>query len=308
MLLKTNVDIPIDSIKINFDSEGLWILNIALAIIMFGVALSIKIDDFKLLIKKPKILFVGIFSQFFLLPALTFVAILIIKPHPSFALGMMMIAACPGGNISNFFSKMANGNAALSVSLTAFATLICIIMTPFNLQFYGGLYEPTNAILKTVELDPFSLFKLVLLILGVPLILGMLTNIYFEETAKKIEKKLKPFSMIIFLALIVIAVYDNLDIFLNYIHLVAGLVIFHNIGAYFIGFYTAKTFGLEKRDRKTISMETGIQNGGLGLLLIFQFFDGLGGMALFAAFWSIWDIFSGLVLATFWTKDNKQLK
>ncbi len=307
MLLKTNVDIPIDSIKINFDTEGLWILNIALAIIMFGVALSIKIDDFKLLIKKPKILFVGIFSQFFLLPALTFVAILIIKPHPSFALGMMMIAACPGGNISNFFSKMANGNAALSVSLTAFATLICIIMTPFNLQFYGGLYEPTNAILKTVELDPFSLFKLVLLILGVPLILGMLTNIYFEETAKKIEKKLKPFSMIIFLALIVIAVYDNLDIFLNYIHLVAGLVIFHNIGAYFIGFYTAKTFGLEKRDRKTISMETGIQNGGLGLLLIFQFFDGLGGMALLAAFWSIWDIFSGLVLAAFWTKDNKQL-
>lgn len=308
MLLKTNVDIPIDSIKINFDTEGLWILNIALAIIMFGVALSIKIDDFKLLIKKPKILFVGIFSQFFLLPALTFVAILIIKPHPSFALGMMMIAACPGGNISNFFSKMANGNAALSVSLTAFATLICIIMTPFNLQFYGGLYEPTNTILKTVELDPFSLFKLVLLILGVPLILGMLTNIYFEETAKKIEKKLKPFSMIIFLALIVIAFYDNLDIFLNYIHLVAGLVIFHNIGAYFIGFYTAKTFGLEKRDRKTISMETGIQNGGLGLLLIFQFFDGLGGMALLAAFWSIWDIFSGLVLATFWTKDNKQLK
>jgi len=308
MLLKTNVDIPIDSIKINFNTEGLWILNIALAIIMFGVALSIKIDDFKLLIKKPKILFVGIFSQFFLLPALTFVAILIIKPHPSFALGMMMIAACPGGNISNFFSKMANGNAALSVSLTAFSTLICIVMTPFNLQFYGGLYEPTNTILKTVELDPFSLFKLVLLILGVPLILGMLTNIYFEETAKKIEKKLKPFSMIIFLALIVIAVYDNLDIFLNYIHLVAGLVIFHNIGAYFIGFYTAKTFGLEKRDRKTISMETGIQNGGLGLLLIFQFFDGLGGMALFAAFWSIWDIFSGLVLATFWTKDNKQLK
>ena len=308
MLLKTNVDIPIDSIKINFDTEGLWILNIALAIIMFGVALTIKIDDFKLLIKKPKILFVGVFSQFFLLPALTFVAIIIIKPHPSFALGMMMIAACPGGNISNFFSKMANGNAALSVSLTAFATLICIVMTPFNLQFYGGLYEPTNTILKTVELDPFSLFKLVLLILGVPLILGMLTNIYFEETAKKIEKKLKPFSMIIFLALIVIAFYDNLDIFLNYIHLVAGLVIFHNIGAYFIGFYTAKIFGLEKRDRKTISMETGIQNGGLGLLLIFQFFDGLGGMALLAAFWSIWDIFSGLVLATFWTKDNKQLK
>ena len=307
MLLKTNGDILIDSIKINFDTEGLWILNIALAVIMFGVALGIKIDDFKLLIKKPKILLVGVFSQFFLLPALTFVAILIIKPHPSFALGMMMIAACPGGNISNFFSKMAKGNSALSVSLTAFATVICLLMTPLNLQFYSGLYEPTNEIIKTVQLDPIELFKLVLLILGIPIVLGMLLNHYFEEISKKIEVLLKPFSIIVFLALIVIAFYDNIDVFLNYIHFVAGLVIFHNIGAYCIGFYTAKTFGLEKRDRKTISMETGIQNGGLGLLLIFQFFDGLGGMALLAAFWSIWDIFSGMVLAIFWARDNKQL-
>ena len=112
MLLKTDINISIDNIKINFDTEALWILNIALAVIMFGVALSIKLTDFKRLLQKPKLLLVGVFSQFFLLPALTFVAILIIKPHPSFALGMMMIAACPGGNVSNFFSKMAGGNAA----------------------------------------------------------------------------------------------------------------------------------------------------------------------------------------------------
>ena len=308
MLLKTDLNIPIDDIKINFDTEALWILNIALAIIMFGVALAIKVDDFKRLIKKPKILLVGIFSQFFLLPALTFLAIVLIEPHPSFALGMIMIAACPGGNVSNFFSKMAKGNAALSVSLTAFATLVCLVMTPFNLQFWGGLYEPTNAILKTVELDPFELFKLVLLILGIPLILGMLVNHFYEKTAKKIERVLKPFSMIVFLALIIIAFYDNIDVFLDYIYLVAALVILHNIGAYIIGFYTAKTFGLDKRDQKTISIETGIQNGGLGLLLIFQFFDGLGGMALLAAFWGVWDIFSGMALAAYWgrKKSNEQ--
>ena len=304
MLLKTDINIPIDDIKINFDTEGLWILNIALAIIMFGVALSIKIDDFKLLIKKPKILLVGVFSQFFLLPLLTFVAISIIKPHPSFALGMMMIAACPGGNVSNFFSKMAKGNAALSVSLTAFATVVCLIMTPFNLQFYGGLYEPTNEILKTVELNPLELFKLILLILGIPIIFGMLVNHFYEHTAKKIEIVLKPFSMIIFLALITIAFYENIEIFLDYIHLVAALVIFHNIGAFLIGFFSAKGFGLKKREQKTISIETGIQNGGLGLMLIFQFFDGLGGMALLAAFWGIWDIFSGMILGMYWGRKN----
>lgn len=300
MLLITDLKIPIDSIKINFDTESLWILNIALAIVMFGVALGIKVEDFHRLLKKPKILLVGIFSQFILLPLITFLAIIIIKPHPSFALGMMMIAACPGGNVSNFFTKMAKGNAALSVSLTAFATIICLIMTPFNLQFWGGLYEPTNSILKTVELNPFELFKLVLLILGIPLVFGMLVNHYDEKSARKIESYLKPFSMIVFLILIMIAFYENLDVFKKYIYLVAALVIFHNIGAFIIGFYSAKSFGLNSKDRKTISMETGIQNGGLGLLLIFQFFDGLGGMALLAAFWSIWDIFSGMALGAYW--------
>ncbi|MEE9409234.1 MAG: bile acid:sodium symporter family protein [Polaribacter sp.] len=296
--------IDIDSIKINFDESGLWVLNIAIAIIMFGVALGIKIDDFKRLFKKPKIVFVGVLSQFILLPAFTFLAIIIIEPHPSFALGMMMIAACPGGNVSNFFSKMAGGNAALSVSLTAFATLICIVMTPFNLQFWGSLYAPTNEILKTVSLNPFDLFKLVSLILGIPLFFGMLIKHYHSEMAKKIEKILKPLSMLVFIALIFIAFSQNLDVFVNHIHHVIFLVILHNIFAFILGFYTAKSFGLNEQDRKTISMETGIQNGGLGLLLIFGFFEGLGGMALLAAFWGIWDVFSGIILATYWGRKK----
>tara|TARA_B100000768_G_C11221991_1_gene350970 strand:- start:14 stop:946 length:933 start_codon:yes stop_codon:yes gene_type:complete len=307
MRLQTNTVIDIDTIKINFDTESLWVLNIAIAIIMFGVALGITIDDFKRLFKNPKIVFVGVLSQFILLPALTFLAILVIKPHPSFALGMIMIAACPGGNVSNFFSKMAGGNAALSVSLTAFATLICIVMTPLNLQFWGSLYEPTDAILKTVALSPFDLFKLVSLILGIPLICGMLVKYYYTVMASKIEKILKPLSMFVFIVLIFVAFSQNLDIFVNHIHHVLFLVIFHNIFAYILGFYTAKSFGLDKRDAKTIAMETGIQNGGLGLLLIFGYFEGLGGMALLAAFWGIWDVFSGMALATYWGRKNKKI-
>ncbi|SHN02951.1 bile acid:sodium symporter family protein [Polaribacter sp. KT 15] len=301
-----NNQIDIDAIKINFDSSGLWVLNIAIGIIMFGVALGISIDDFKRLLKNPKILFVGVLSQFILLPAFTFLIILLLKPYPSFALGMMMIAACPGGNVSNFFSKMAGGNAALSVSLTAFATLICIFMTPLNLQFWGSLYEPTNSILETVALDWIDLLKLVSLILGIPLFFGMLIKHYHSEMAQKIENVLKPLSMLVFIALIFIAFSQNLEIFVNHIHHVLFLVIFHNIFAYFLGFYTAKSFKLNKKDTKTIAMETGIQNGGLGLLLIFGFFDGLGGMALLAAFWGIWDVFSGILLATYWGRNSKK--
>ena len=111
--------------------------------------------------------------------------------------------------------------------------------------------------------------------------------------------------MVVFIALIFIAFSQNLSIFSEYIHHVLFLVIFHNIFAFILGFYTAKVFGLNKRDTKTISMETGIQNGGLGLLLIFGFFEGLGGMALLAAFWGIWDIFSGMALATYWGRKRE---
>lgn len=294
----------LDSLKINFDTEGLWVLNITLALIMFGVALGISLEDFKRLFKNPKIVLTGVVSQFILLPVVTFIFIKLANPMPSIALGMMMVAACPGGNISNFMTQMAKGNAALSVSLTAFATLVSLVMTPFNLHFWGNLYAPTADILQRIELDPLELVKLVTLILGIPLILGMWVRKKKPNLADKLSKILKPVSLFIFMLFIVIAFYDNFNIFINYVHYVLILVIAHNILALLTGFYFAKAMRLSYKNQKTLSIETGIQNSGLGLLLIFSFFEGLGGMALLVAFWAIWDIFSGVVLAGYWSKEK----
>ncbi len=292
----------LDNLKINFSNDNLWILNVVLAIIMFGVALDITAEDFKNLFKQPKTMLVGVFSQFIALPFLTYLLVLIVQPIPSVALGLMMVGACPGGNISNFLSKMAGGNTALSVSLTAFATLLSVVMTPFNLGFYGNLYKPTQEILSQVSLDPITLFKLVSLILGVPLFFGMLVRFYKPQLAVRIAKVLKPFSIVVFIMMILGALIQNWTIFLGYIHHVIALVIAHNFIAIALGFALATLFKLSRKDRKTISIETGIQNAGLGLLLIFQFFEGLGGMALLAAFWGVWDIFSGLGIAYFYSK------
>ncbi len=298
----------LDSLKLNFNTENLWVLNITLAIIMFGVALGITFNDFKRLLKSPKILLTGIFSQFFLLPFVTFIFIKLVNPMPSIALGLMMVAACPGGNISNFMTQMAKGNTALSVSLTAFATLISLVMTPFNLHFWGNLYAPTATILKTVELDPLELVKLVSLILGLPLIIGMLVKKYKSNLADKLAKILKPVSLTVFMLFIIIAFYDNFDIFINYIHYVLIIVIAHNLLALSSGFYFAKLMQLSYINQKTLSIETGIQNSGLGLLLIFSFFNGLGGMALLVAFWAIWDIFSGIAIASYWSQQKLKEK
>jgi len=137
----------VDDIQINFNADNLWVVNLTLSLIMFGVALDIKMSDFTNLLKSPKPVIVGIISQFILIPFVTFLMIIIIKPYPSVALGMIMVAACPGGNISNFMTKLAGGNAALSVSLTAFASVAALIMTPLNFAIWGSFYEPTSEIL-----------------------------------------------------------------------------------------------------------------------------------------------------------------
>ncbi|GAA4281575.1 bile acid:sodium symporter family protein [Gaetbulibacter aestuarii] len=294
----------LDAVKINFDAGALLGLNIALAIVMFGVALNITLNDFKILMRQPKLVLVGLLSQFVLLPFFTFLLVSLVNPQPSIALGMIMVAACPGGNISNFMTHLAKGNTALSVSLTAFATALAVIMTPFNFELYGQLYKPTAIILKSVELNPWELLKVVSLILGIPLILGMFIRFKKPVFAVKCSKFLKPISILIFIAIVVIAFMNNLDVFYNYVQHVLVLGISHNILAIVLGLAVAYLFKLNLKDRKTIAIETGIQNSGLGLLLIFTFFQGLGGMAILVAFWGIWHIISGLTLATYWSKKT----
>ena len=293
-------DSVLDTVRINFNSETLWVLNFALAFVMFGIALEISLADFKRLFKNPTPIVVGIFSQFLLLPAITFLLVITIEPFPSIALGMFMVAACPGGNISNFISHLSKGNTALSVSLTAIATLLAVVMTPLNLQFWGTLYAPTATIINEVAIVPIEMIKLVALLLGVPLILGMYLHHLSPKIAKQMAKVLKVLSLVFFVGLICIALYNNRAIFMEYVFYVFWIVVIHNLIAFTTGFSLAKLFRLSEENIRSITIETGIQNSGLGLLLTFTFFDGLGGMALLAAFWGIWHLVSGLLLAGFW--------
>ena len=294
----------LDDLRLNLNQDSLWVLNLCLALIMFGVALDLKVSDFKRLIDTPKASIVGLTSQFILLPFVTFLLVLVIEPQPSIALGMMLVAACPGGNISNFLTHLSKGNTALSVSLTAVGTVLAIVMTPFNLELWAGLYPPTALLLKEVQLDALDLFKAILLLAGLPLTIGMIFAHHMPVLAAKVSRGVKPMSILIFLAFVILAFANNIDHFLNYIHLVLIIVFIHNAAALLTGYWAARLSGLSKEDQKTIAIETGIQNSGLGLLLIFSFFNGLGGMAIVAAWWGIWHIISGLIIATYWSRST----
>lgn len=296
----------IDAIRLNFSPESLMLLNAILAIVMFSIALDLKPSDFKALARTPKALLTGMVSQFLVLPVLTYLMLLVTNPQPSIALGLILVAACPGGNISNFITHRAGGNSALSVSMTGIATVAAIVMTPFNVAFWGNLYEPTRAILRQTTLDPVSIAITVFFMLILPLILGILVNIRRPDLAARIRTTMQRISMAIFIGFIVLALAANWNFFLSFAGAVAGLVVLHNALALSGGYLTATVMRLSEYDRRAITIETGIQNSGLGLVLIFAFFGGLGGMAVAAAFWGIWHAISGLALAFIWSRREAQ--
>ncbi|HEY9020342.1 MAG TPA: bile acid:sodium symporter family protein [Paracoccaceae bacterium] len=288
----------IDEAVLDFSAGSLVLLNGILAVVMFSIAIDLAPRDFRVLARAPKPLIVGLVSQFVVLPVLTFLLVLAVRPQPSVALGLMLVAACPGGNISNFITHRAGGNAALSVSMTAFATVAAILLTPLNIAFWGSLYAPTAEILRATAIDPVNIAITVGLMLVLPLVLGVTLNARRPDVTRKLRQPLQWVSMAIFVGFIIIALAANWAQFLTYAGGIAGLVILHNALALGGGYATASLAGLSAFDRRAVTIETGIQNSGLGLVLIFGFFGGLGGMAVVAAFWGIWHAISGLALAS----------
>jgi BASS family bile acid:Na+ symporter len=285
---------------------------LVLGFIIFGVALDIKIDDFKRVLENPKGVLIGLGLQFIAFPALTFLVIWGASQspqtafYPSVALGMLLLAACPGGNMSNFFTHLAKGNTALSVSMSAVSTVAALVMTPLNFSFWGSLLPSTNALLSKLAIDPIDMLMTIIILLGIPLALGMFIAHYKKSLADKIKKPMKYFSILFFVVLIFGALLVNFQTFIDYIGTFAFVVFLQNSLALTLGYWGARGAGMSHRDSKTVSLEVGIQNSGLGLILFFQYFEHLGGMGIIVAWWGMWHIISGLTLSLYW--QRKELK
>lgn len=294
---------------------GSTLLNFVLAFVMFGVALGIKPATFVDIVKNPKSIIAGIACQLVLLPALTLVLTMVMGPFisPMIALGMILVAACPGGNISNFITSLSNGNSELSVSLTAFNTAACVFTTPLNFAFWGKMYlnfagNHGIATLPELEIPLGEIFQSIFIIMGIPLILGMLCAHYLPKLTKILKKPLQYLSVIVFIAMVVIIFKGNWEVFKVCIRYIILVVIIHNLLALGIGFGTSTVLKLPYKDRRTLTIETGIQNSGLGLILLLNpniFPDtgawaNNGGMLVITACWGVWHIISGLTLAYLW--------
>ncbi len=304
--------LELDPVKINFNATGMHIINIILGFVMFGVALGIKPGQFKDLVKKPKPTILGLISQLLALPLITFLIVIIFSKYitPMVAMGMILVAACPGGNISNFMSSISRANTELSVGLTASTTALSVITTPGNFALWGGLYvryinKHGIHALQPLSIDKWQMFETVFILLGVPLVLGILVARYLPKLTKTIHKPIQIFSIAFFVLMVVLAFSQNFDLFLQYIFYVFFIVLIHNALALGTGYSIGKIFNLADTNVRTLTIETGIQNSGLGLVLLFnpKIFPPelmLGGMLFITAWWGIWHIVSGLSIAAYW--------
>lgn len=295
-----------DEILLNFNPGTLIILNVVLGLIMFGIALDTTIDDFKVVLRKPKPFVIAIVAQLLVLPAVTFGLTLVLPVTPSMALGMILVACCPPGNISQVLTHRAGGNVALSVSMTAVSNILYIFLLPLSVAFWGSLHPTARDLLTAVSLNPWTMLLDILLIIGLPFVVGLFLRNRVPAFAKRVQPFVKWFSLLALVGFIVAALAGNWAYFVAFLGVIVLVVTVHDAVALAIGYGTAVAGGLGTRERKAMTFEVGIRNAGLGLGLVFTFFGGLGGMAIVAGWWGIWDIIAGLVVAALWARHTKR--
>ncbi len=295
--------LPVDEIRLNFNPASLAVLNAVLGFLMFGIALDTRLEDFRRVLRMPVAFAAGIAAQFLVLPAITFALTLVLQPAPSIALGMILVACCPPGNVSNILTHRAGGNVALSVSMTAVSNAISVVAMPLNFAFWGGVHPTASPLLTRIALDPVQMFVHILLIIGLPFVLGLACVHRFPVWTERFKKPLRILSFLALIGFIVGAIAGNWRYFLDYVGLVLLAVVLHDALAFGTGYVVARAARLSDYDRRAVSIEVGIRNAGLGLVLIFSFFDGLGGMAVVAGVWGFWDIIAGLILADWWARQ-----
>lgn len=283
-------------INLNFSPESLVVLNLCLAFIMYSVALHLRWENLRYVLKSPKAVVVGLISQYLFLPALTALLIYLLQPSPSLAAGMILLAACPGGNVSNFFALIGRGNIELSVTLTTISSLASAFTTPLLFVLLSSLLLAQRDDV-TIELPFLPTLLTISWVIVLPAAAGMLTARRFPNFAERVKKPMQNLSMLVLVGFIISALSGNFDVFLQHILAIFWIVALHHFLASLGGYTLPLLFKRGAADRMSIALETSVQNTALGLVITFNFFDGNGPMAFVLAWWGVWHLIGGYTFA-----------
>lgn len=280
-------------------------LAAAIAFIMLSIALGLKTRDFAFIRSHPASILIGITTQLLGLPIMTLALVSALDPNPEVALGMLVVACCPGGNTSNLLTRLGHGDTAYSVSLTMVSSIFAATLLPVTILFWTGIYTPTSELLDTVDIDRVAFVTTTSMTLLFPLLIGLLVSHKAPEQAQKMHKLFMPLSVVILLGVIIAGISSNFDMLVNHAHSIFPLVITHNGLGFILGAVAGLLFLKKGPKVRALSFEVGIQNSGLGMLIVLAHLEGVGGAAVVVGAWGIWHLIAGfLIVAGLRFKDS----
>ncbi len=271
-----------------------WIapyISILLGIIMFGMGMTLSVDDFKEVLKHPKKVAIGVLAQFTIMPLIAFGLAVGFKLPPEVAAGVILVGCCPGGTSSNVMTFLARGNVALSVAITSCTTLLAPFVTPALILWLASKWLPVSA---------GDMFLSVVKIVLIPIILGLIAKILFRKQVEQSVKAMPLVSVIAIVAIVAAVVSGSQQKIAETGLLILLVVVLHNCLGYLLGFWIARLLNVDYSDQKAIAIEVGMQNSGLGAALAAAHFSPLA--AVPSAIFSVWHNISGSLLATWWSK------
>ncbi len=286
----------LDAVRIDLAPGAQILMPVSLAVIMMSVALNLHLKDFALIRQRPVQFLGAAATQVLGLPALTLALVHLIDPVPSIALGMIVVACCPGGNVSNFLTHLAKGDTAFSVSLTATSSLAAALLTPVSILFWTSLYAPADALVDAIEVSPVPFVVQTTLILAIPLIIGMALAHRYPATSARVRPGFTLAALAILIFLVFGGLASNWALFTATAFSVLTIAMLHNALGFLLGAGVARALAMDAPRRRSVTFEIGIQNTGLALVILLGQFEGLGGAASITALWSVWHLFAGGML------------
>lgn len=269
---------------------------------LFGIALETEIKDFRDVVRRPGVIAVGILAQVIVVPALTVLLTLALDVRGSVAIGMLLVACCPAGNLSNILTHRARGDVALSISLTGVSNVLAVVVTPLAFAFWTGLNPAADELLRDVSIEPWGVVSEVALLIGVPFAAGLLVAWRWPSLAARGARVVEPGALVLLLLLVVGGIAAQLHLFVAYVGVVVLPIVAQNALALAVGYATGRVCRLTAAGARAMTFELGVRNTALAVVLGLGFFSDLGGVVFVAALWGLWDIASGLALATWWRR------
>lgn len=286
----------LDALRIVLDPAGQAAVASALMIIIFSVALSLRVSDFRFVRTDPFIFFAGVGAQIIGLPVLTLGLLHILEPSPSVALGMIVVACCPGGAVSNLFTYLSRGAVAYSVALTATSSLLAAIVTPASILFWSNVYQPTAELLATIDVNPILFLVQTMALLGVPLIAGMVVAARAPDVAERLRRYTAPAGAVVLGGAVVYGLYVFAPVLYPAMPYLFSVAAIHNGLAFVMGGLAGFAVRADKATQRALVFEVGIQNSGLAIVILIGQLAGLGGAAAIAGVWGIWHLVSGTLI------------